>query len=330
MKSRIVCLCLCTLLLAGLFGCTANSPQASETSLHIVTTIFPLYDWTREILGSEADHAQLDLLLASGVDMHSFQPTAADIVDIATCDVFLYVGGESDKWVEDALRQNANPNRIVLDLMDVLGDAVQEEELVEGMEAEQGDHDEHDEPAYDEHIWLSIKNAIVLCDRIAQALETADPAHTAVYKANAAAYIEKLQALDAAYAEAAANAAYTTLLFGDRFPFRYLTEDYGLSYYAAFVGCSAETEASFETIVFLANKLDELRLPVILQIESADGSIAETVRKATQSQSQTILTLDSLQSVTAADIKAGATYLGAMEQNLTVLRQALGAASNTI
>ena len=164
----------------------------------------------------------------------------------------------------------------------------------------------------------------MLCERIAKSLESADPDHAAQYRANAAAYIEKLNVLDAAYADAVKQAPYKTLLFGDRFPFRYLADDYGLSYYAAFSGCSAETEASFETVVFLANKLDELHLPAILQLESANGTMAETIRKATQSQGQAILTLDSLQSVTAADVKNGMTYLGVMEHNLTVLRQALG------
>ena len=319
MKKTILALCLSILLLLSAAGCAASRPQPVDRPLHIVTTIFPLYDWTRAILGDSADHVQLDLLLQNGVDLHSFQPTAADIVSIASCDVFIYVGGESDKWVDDALRQNANPNHTVLNLLNLLGDAAKEEEIVEGMEAEADE-----EAAYDEHVWLSLQNAAVLCERIADALEAADPGYAAQYRANAAAYIEKLNALDAAYADAVKQAPYKTLLFGDRFPFRYLADDYGLSYYAAFSGCSAETEASFETVVFLASKLDELHLPAILQLESANGTMAETIRKATQSQGQAILTLDSLQSVTAEQIKSGTTYLGVMEHNLTVLRQALG------
>lgn len=319
MKKTILSLCLSILLLLSAAGCAASRPQPVDRPLHIVTTIFPLYDWTRAILGDSIDHVQLDLLLQNGVDLHSFQPTAADIVSIASCDVFIYVGGESDKWVDDALRQNVNPNRTVLNLLNLLGDAAKEEEIVEGMEAEADE-----EAAYDEHVWLSLQNAAVLCERIADALESADPDHAAQYRANAAAYIEKLNALDAVYADAVKQAPYKTLLFGDRFPFRYLADDYGLSYYAAFSGCSAETEASFETVVFLANKLDELHLPAILQLESANGTMAETIRKATQSQGQAILTLDSLQSVTAEQIKSGTTYLGVMEQNLAVLKQALG------
>ena len=319
MKKTILALCLSILLLLSAAGCAVSRPQPVDRPLHIVTTIFPLYDWTRAILGDSGDHVQLDLLLQNGVDLHSFQPTAADIVSIASCDVFIYVGGESDEWVDDTLRQNANPNRTVLNLLNLLGDAAKEEEIVEGMEAEADE-----EAAYDEHVWLSLQNAAVLCERIADALEAADPGYAAQYRANAAAYIEKLNALDAVYADAVKQAPYKTLLFGDRFPFRYLADDYGLSYYAAFSGCSAETEASFETVVFLANKLDELHLPAILQLESANGTMAETIRKATQSQGQAILTLDSLQSVTAEQIKSGTTYLGVMEQNLTVLRQALG------
>ncbi len=348
MYKKTIALVLSALLLFGAVACTSapakatDTPAASQTAasqpeaaqkLHIVTTIFPIYDWVREILGDNPGGAELTMLLDSGVDLHSFQPTASDIVDIATCDIFLYVGGESDEWVENALKENENPNRVVLNLLALLGDAVKEEEIVEGMEADRDhDHDgnddrEHDEDEveYDEHVWLSLKNAAVLTERIADAVATADAANAETYRKNAAAYIEKLNALDKAYSEAVNGASYKTVLFGDRFPFRYMADDYGLSYYAAFVGCSAETGASFQTIVFLAQKLDELGLPAILQIESADGSIAKTINEATQSKTYPVLTMDSLQSVTATDIKAGISYLAVMENNLTILKAAIGA-----
>ena len=309
-------------LLAGCGGSAAAPVSADDGTLRIVTTIFPLYDWTREILGDEADHSELTMLLDSGVDLHSYQPTVDDIIRISTSDLFIYVGGESDKWVADALAEATNPDMVVIDLLDVLGDAVKEEEVVEGMEAEE-EGEEEEGPAYDEHVWLSLKNAQTLCAVIAEALGEIDPEHAEEYAANAAAYDEELSALDAEYAAAAQGAAYGTLLFGDRFAFRYLMDDYDLDYYAAFAGCSAETEASFETIVFLAGKVDELGLPVILQQESADGSIARTIRDNTASGDQEILTVNSLQGVTAQDVAAGASYLGIMRDNLAVLTQAL-------
>ena len=310
---------------------SAAAPAAAEEGkkLNIVTTIFPVYDWILQAAGG-ADHAEITLLLDSGVDLHSYQPTASDMLKIASCDVFVYVGGESDKWVEDALKGSVNPGRIVISLLDALGEDVRTEELVEGMEhhghEEDGnadeDHDREEEEA-DEHVWLSLRNAQKLTSAIAARLAEADPDHAEAYTANAAAYCERLAALDAQYAEVAGTSAYKTLLFGDRFPFRYLADDYGLAYYAAFSGCSAETEASFQTIVFLAQKMDELGLPAVLTIEGTSRKIAETVIRTTAGKNQKILTLDSMQSVTAADMQAGASYLSIMEKNLEVLREAL-------
>ncbi|MCR5294477.1 MAG: metal ABC transporter substrate-binding protein [Lachnospiraceae bacterium] len=308
--------------------------------LQIVASIFPEYDWVMNVLGSKADRADVTLLLDSGVDLHSYQPTADDILTISTCDLFIYVGGESDAWVDDALKESVNKEMLVINLLDVLGNAVKEEESVEGMqetehahEHEEGEEHKHEEGEehereeggieYDEHVWLSLKNAAVLVNSIADALQTLDADNADAYKANAAAYIEKLDALDAAYADAVEAAPIKTLLFGDRFPFRYLTDDYGLDYYAAFAGCSAETEASFETVTFLAGKVDELSLHSILTIEGNDRRIAETIAANTASKDQQILTLDSMQATTAEDIAEGAAYLSVMESNLEILKEAL-------
>ena len=331
MKSmkKTVSAAMAALLLLGLLASCGTAP-AQRGGLRVVTTIFPIYDWCREILGGQGGAAELTMLLDSGVDLHSYQPTAADMVKIASCDVFLYVGGESDEWVEDALRAAGREVRAV-SLLEALGGAVREEELVEGMEAEHGReepeegeaHGEEEGPEYDEHVWLSLRCASSLTAVLADAFAEADPAHAAEYRKNAADYAARLNALDKAYAEAVAAGTKKTLLFADRFPFRYLADDYGLSYYAAFSGCSAETEASFETIVFLAGKADELGLSRILQIESADGSVARTVIENTRAKDQTVLVLDSLQSVTAEDVRSGTTYLGVMESNLNVLREAV-------
>lgn len=323
MQKRISFFLYLALLLGLLSGC-GGAPAANADRLSVVTTIFPEYDWVRQILGDKADGVDLTMLLDNGVDLHSYQPTADDMVKISTCDLFIYVGGESDEWVEDALAEAINQDMVVIDLLDVLGDAVKEEEVVEGMqgEDEEGDGDE-EEAEYDEHVWLSLRNAAVLCEEIAAQLGRLDAANADAYATNAAAYIEKLSALDRQYAAAVDAAPRKTLLFGDRFPFRYLTDDYGLDYYAAFVGCSAETEASFETVVFLANKVDELGLNTVLTIESSDGKLARTIIENTAAASARILQMDSMQSATARDVTSGATYLGAMENNLKVLKEAL-------
>ena len=321
-------------LFTGCSGTQEAEPASADTAapsekLSVVTTIFPIYDWVRELTGDRADHFNLTLLLDSGVDLHSYQPTADDLIKIANCDLFLYVGGESDQWVADALSSANNPDLIAINLMEVLGDAVKEEEVVEGMEPEEHDRDDGDEDReeeekdfeYDEHVWLSLKNAAVLCQTIGDTLAELDPNGADVYADNTASYLEALSNLDNEYAAAVANSDHKTLLFGDRFPFRYLTDDYGLTYYAAFVGCSAESEASFETIAFLANKMDELGLSAIIKIDGSDGKLAQTILDNTESKSAEILEMDSLQSATTAD--KNKTYLSAMEDNLYVLTEAL-------
>lgn len=314
---------------AVLSGCAPQDDSAASNKLNIVTTIFPAYDWVREILGAETDRAEITMLLDSGVDLHSYQPTVDDIVKISDCDLFLYVGGESDGWVDDALKNAPNKERKVIRLLDVLGDSAKAEETVEGMQEEEHGHEEeahdHEEEAeYDEHIWLSLKNAQVLVAAISEALQETDPARKDAYAANAAAYAEKLSALDGEYRAAVDSGKYKTLLFGDRFPFRYLADDYGLDYYAAFPGCSAETEASFETVSFLAGKMDALGLPCVLTIEGTQHKIAETIVQNTAQKNQQVLTMDSMQAVTANDAASGVSYLSIMEKNLSVLKKALG------
>ena len=305
---------------------TANSGEAD--TLQIVTTIFPEYDWAQNILGENPGNAEVTMLLNNGVDLHSFQPTADDIMKIATCDMFIYVSGESDEWVEDALAEATNEEMVVINLLDVLGDKAKEEELVEGMEGEEeeeaGEGEEEEEsPEYDEHVWLSLRNTAYLADHIASSLAEIDAANADAYLGNVEAYKGELAALDAEYEEAVSSAEVKTLLFGDRFPFCYLTDDYGLDYYAAFVGCSAKTEASFETIIFLADKVNELSLNSILTIEGTDHRIAETIRDNTESKEQQILTMDSMQSITLKNVEAGASYLSIMKANLEVLKEAL-------
>ena len=311
---------------AALSSCSGGDKDVSGSSgkLRIVTTIFPIYDWVRSIAGD--DTADVTMLLDSGADLHNFQPAAADIIEITNCDLFIYVGGESDEWVEDILNSTDGKDVPVLNLMETLGEQAKEEELAEGMEAEEEEEEAEDAdagPEYDEHVWLSVRNAQLFVREIADRLAALDTAHSALYGSNADAYIEKLAALDSAYREAVDNAAVKTLVFGDRFPFRYLTDDYGLQYYAAFIGCSAETEASFATISFLAGKVDELGLRYVLTLEGTNHKIAETVIRTTAGKDQTVLSMDSMQSVTSGDLQSGISYLGIMESNLSVLKQAL-------
>ena len=293
-----------------------SSVGAANDKLKIVTTVFAEYDWVMNILGDNPAGAEVTMLLDNGADPHSFQPTVADIAKISSADLFIYVGGESDEWVADVLKEAVNKNMLTINLIDVLGDQVKEEEVVEGMEGEA-------DGALDEHIWLSLKNAEIIVGKIAESIETLDSNNADIYKQNAASYIDKLKALDSKYAEAVENANTKTLLFADRFPFRYLVDDYELDYYAAFGGCSAETEASFETVTFLAKKIDELSIKTVLTIDGSDSKIAETIVSNTASKDQQILTLDSIQSVTKNDIKSGMTYLSIMESNLAVLKEAL-------
>lgn len=317
---KITALLLALFMLVGvLAGCGKQNDTNQTDKLSIVTTIFPEYDWVREILGDKADNAEITMLLDNGVDLHSYQPTADDIVKISDCDLFIYVGGESDEWVEDALRNAANGNMKVINLLEVLGDSVKTEEIVEGMQEEEYEYEEE----ADEHVWLSLKNAKMLVRVISKALQELDPNNKDIYAANADAYVKKLSALDAEYQAAVDAASNKTILFGDRFPFRYLVDDYGLRYYAAFVGCSAETEAGFETISFLAKRVDELKLPCVLTIEGAQHKIAETVVRNTTAKNQRVLTMDSMQSTTSKDVKNGTTYLSVMEKNLSVLKEAL-------
>ena len=323
-------ICLYTIALAVavfMVGCKGNNLPADDGKLKIVTTIFPEYDWVKQIAG-DSNNLDITFLMKNGGDLHSYSPSAEDILKISSCDMLVYVGGESDKWIEEILENSVNSNIKTINLMNVLGEKAKEEELVEGMEDDDhDDHDDHDdddaELEYDEHVWLSMDNAELFVKSITENLCSIDSENAGTYKANCERYLSQLDALDDEYEEVIENSKYKTLIFADRFPFRYLTDDYDLSYYAAFKGCSAETEASFETITFLANKADELNLPRILTIDGSDGKIAKTVAATSKNKDRMIYSLDSLQSVTDNEVQSGKTYIKAMESNLEILKKAL-------
>lgn len=313
----ISCIGICT-------GCGRNTGENDDERLSIVCTTFPQYDWAKNLIQGNEDRFELTLIMDNGSDLHNYQPTTEDMVKIGACDILIYVGGNSDAWVDDILQEKTNQNMHVIRMMETLGDKVREEESVEGMEQEAHEkHGDQDEVELDEHVWLSLTNAAVIVDAVADTLQQADPEYADLYARNAENYKNELEQLDGDYRELVDNASRHTLLFGDRFPFRYLVDDYGLDYYAAFNGCSAETEASFETIAFLAGKLDELDIPVVLVIENSDQSVAQAIINNTKSRDQKILKLDSLQSVTAADVQEGVSYLSIMKNNLDVLGEAL-------
>ena len=324
---RMIALMLAFAMSAGLFAaCSAENAVSDDGKISVVATIFPEYDWASNIIGDLKNNYDLTLLLDNGVDLHSYQPTTEDIMKISTCDLFIYVGGESDAWVSDALTEAVNKDMKVINLMDVLGSSVQEEKIVPGMQEETEDSEESQETndiEYDEHVWLSLRNASVICGAIKDALCAVDPANADVYGSNCDSYRGKLEDLDSRYAESISADKFDTLVFADRFPFRYLTDDYNIKYYTAFVGCSAETEADFATVIFLAGKIDELGLGCIMTIDNSDGKIAQTVSENAGTKNLKILTLDSMQSTTSEDISSGTTYLSIMESNLAVLNEAL-------
>lgn len=315
-----------------------NSEQAANNGkkISVVATIYPQYAWLKEILGNQADSLNLTLLVKNGMDLHSYKPSAADIATIAKADMIVYVGGESDKWIEKALEATPNEKRVQVNLLEALGDRVKAEEIVEGMQAEEehehhhehaeeheDEHHHHEEAENDEHVWLSLKNAEILVKKIAEAVANVDTAHAMEYHINAGLYIAKISALDAQYRAATDSAHFKTILFGDRFPFRYLVDDYGIKYFAAFVGCSAESEASFETVAFLAGKMDSLALPAIFTIDGSNGKIARAILDASKKSKETpVLTLNSMQSIKNSQMDS-ANYLDIMRENLEVIKKAL-------
>lgn len=331
MKRLFAILISALLLFFAFCGCSAqkapessasneSSAQTGSKELSVVCSIFPQYDFCREIMGETAN---IELLLKSKVDLHNYKPSAEDILKIKGCDLFIDVGGESDEWADDVLDSAPEGKPSVLSLIDLV--EAKEETPLEGMEEEEHEHDDEHEDEHgeekDEHVWTSLKNAEKIVRAIAERLASLDEANAEKYKANADSYIQKLSALEKQYSETVKNAKRKTLVFADRFPFRYLADDYSLECFAAFSGCSAETQASFETVTFLAKKVEEKELPFVLVIDGSNGSVAETV--ASQSGAK-IKALNSCQSVSEEEIENGETYLSIMQKNLDVLKEVLG------
>lgn len=326
LKSIGIVLVLCLTLLSG---CTGPTTAEQDENVILCTT-FAAYDWVREILG-DTDTFTCRMLVDNGVDLHSYQPSAQDIMKIADCRMLVYVGGESDTWVSDALAESGNEDIIAISLLDLVGDRALNEVELEGVEGHHHhDHDEHGHEAettdhddhYDEHVWLSLKNAIVCTETLADAITKLDSGNSQKYAANAKAYTGKLEALDADYQTMRDTATQTTILIGDRFPFLYLAEDYDIHYFAAYSGCSADVEASVHTVTYLAEKLQEYQLPAIYVVDNGTDSLARTIAESADMTPE-ILHLSSMQSVTKEDIQKGCTYLSYMEENLQMLKEGL-------
>ena len=321
---RLLCFIIVILVLMTSFCSCSPEKKTESTRISIVTTIFPEYDFVMQILGEKKDNFDVTMLLDSGVDLHSFQPTVDDMVKISDCDLFVYIGGESDEWVEDTLKNSNNKNQISLNLMDTLKGILKEEETAEGMQEEKEENEEEENGTeYDEHIWLSLKNAVRICEALKEKIVLLDGKNKDIYENNTDEYIEKLNTLDKKFEDTVKMAKRKTLLFCDRFPFRYLTDDYNLSYYAAFKGCSAESEASFETVNFLAEKIDELKLPYVLILEGSNKKIANTVINESKNKNAQIISINSMQSITDKELENKTSYIDIMNKNLEALKKAL-------
>ncbi len=326
MKKMIATFFLAVFFLTALFGASASATAAGDTKLNIVATVFPLYDFAWAVAG---DKAEVSMLLKPGAEIHSYDPSPADIIKIQNADVFLYVGGESDVWVDEILSSMDVSHKQVIRLMDTV--SLVEEETVEGMQEEEEEHhhdgDEEDggepegeEPEYDEHIWTSPQNAQVMVQAIAGALAAADEKNKDAYAANADAYAAGIQAVDAAFEAVVSQSAHHLLVFGDRFPFRYFADAYGLEYRAAFPGCSTETEASAATIAYLIDTVKQNNLPCVYTIELSNGNIARSIGEQTGAQ---VLTLHSCQGISRDEFAAGETYVSIMQKNVEALKKGL-------
>ncbi|MDR1302365.1 MAG: metal ABC transporter substrate-binding protein [Treponema sp.] len=312
MKRIVLFICVFLSLTTALSAGGRRDTKKVEGKLQVVTTIFPPYDFVREIAG---DKVSLTMLLPPGAESHSFEPTPRDIITVQNCDVFIYVGGESDAWVERILESMDTSRMNIIALMDCV--AVVEEEIIEGMEVEE---EEEEEPEYDEHVWTSPKNAKLIVEKIAELLEQKDVPNAPVYEKNTTSYLAKLDDLDTAFEELVRDAKRRTMIFGDRFPFRYFADAYGLRYFAAFPGCSTETECSAATIAFLVNKIRTETIPVVFHIELSNEKIADILCEETGAQK---LLLHAVHNITKRDFDTGVSYYGLMSQNIRNLQVAL-------
>lgn len=298
-------------------GCACGAETESGRKLRVVTTIFPQYDFIREIAG---DAVELSMLLKPGAETHSYEPAPQDVIAIQQSDLFIYVGGESDEWVRTILQSAPSETRRDVALMELV-EPVQEDEQAAGGH----DHDDGEEE-YDEHVWTSPVNAMTIVSALTDALCQLDPDHEPAYRQRAADYLEQLSELDAQFRETVEHAERRELVFGDRFPLTYFVKEYGLTYTAAFPGCASETEASAATIARLIQKIEQDQIPTVFYIELSNHQIADALAEQTGARTELFYTCHN---VTADDFNAGLGYLELMRRNLEPLREALGSSSES-
>ena len=304
---------------AAATGCAVKQEEPDDGKLKIVTTIFPQYDFVRAI-AADTGAVNVRMLLSPGEEVHSYEPTPLDIKEIQNCDLFIYVGAENDVWVDRILENMGDKRPETLRLVDLTETVA--EESVEGMMEEKGhDHEESREEEADEHVWTSPVKAAEITEAIAQKMAELDPANADDYLANAQDYEAKILDLDAQFRQIAENAERKILVFGDRFPIRYFAEEYGLDYFAAFPGCSSESEPSASTLAFLIDKVREEQIPVVFSIEFSNGNIARAICESTGAVQRTY---NSCHNVTKEQMENGATYVSLMSENLEAVREALG------
>ncbi len=319
MKRLLSLLLAGVLLLGALCGCSV--PAKQEEGLSVVATIFPQYDFARQVMGSSDD---LTMLLRPGQEVHSYEPTPQDIIAIQNCDLFIYVGGESDAWIEDVLEGMDTSHMVILSLMDLVDPLEEDTDSVlenpEEHSHEDGEATHLHEEEYDEHVWTSPKNAMLITQAICDALCDIDPSNAQIYRQNTAAYLEQLEELDQDFREVIGSASRDTLIFGDRFPLLYFVREYGINYYAAFPGCASETEPSAATVARLIDLVREEQVPVVYQIELSNGNIARSIADSSGAKVETFYTCHN---ITRDDFNAGETYLSLMERNVNSLKEAL-------
>lgn len=335
LKHRLLCaLLIFTLILSALSLFSCSEKEASNGKISIVCTLFPQYDWLRNITeGSQ--NIELKLIIANGSDPHSYQPTAADIMAISNCDIIIYVGGDSDEWVKKAIERSKNDNIQKIALTELEGINLHNisssshshgEDPHDDHSHEGHSHEGHSHSSLDEHVYLSLRNAMASVRAISKALCEKDPENAELYASNSQKYIEKLSAMSADLALSAGSVPEEErfILFADRFPFVYLLSDYGIHYSAAFEGCTTDVDADFNTVLRLIHEADEHNVKYIAVSESSDLSLAKTVISSTKDKTQKILVFNSLQAISRSKIEGGATYLSLMEENAKALKTALG------
>ncbi|MDU1772307.1 MAG: metal ABC transporter substrate-binding protein [Dialister micraerophilus] len=321
MKKLLACALAASVAIFGLTACS-NQDKADAHKLKIVTTNFAEYDFARQITGDKAD---VKMLLKPGAESHSYEPSPQDIKTIQDSDLFVYVGGDSDEWVGDILESmDKKPNTFkLMDAVDLM-----EEEVKEGMVHEHHHDDEHeheheehaDEPEMDEHVWTSPVNAIKIVEKMSAEIIKLDPNNADTYKKNTEEYIKKLQKLDGEFREVVNNGKRKEIVVGDRFPFLYFVKEYGIEYYAAFPGCSKDTDTNPATIAFLTEKVKEDNIPVVFHIELSNEQMSKAIAEATGAKSEL---LNAVHNISDEDFKKGVTYIDLMEHNVEVLKEAL-------